>query len=141
MPLYLPLPPGHTSSSVPLLFKPSAFLFLSSDTLLNFFFFQPPVPNTHWQVDTGGVKRGASDPAGRCTHQMKQQQRFNNVKDTHTHTHKRRMHLDIWEEGFQHVGAGVAGVEEHQLRLLQMARGETLLDVHVLTLRQKQAGN
>lgn len=59
-----------------------------------------------------------------------------------THTHKKRgMHLDIWEEGFQHVGAGVAGVEEHQLRLLQMARGETLLDVHVLTLRQKQAGN
>lgn len=47
------------------------------------------------------------------------------------------MHLDIWEEGFQHVGAGVAGVEEHQLRLLQMARGETLLDVHILTLRQK----
>lgn len=54
------------------------------------------------------------------------------------------MHLDIWEEGFQHVGAGVAGVEEHQLRLLQMARGETLLDVHGSTLRQKkkkQAGN
>ena len=40
-------------------------------------------------------------------------------------------YLDIREEGFQHIGAGVAGVEEHQLRLLQMARGETLLDVHV----------
>lgn len=36
MPLYLPLPPGHTSSSAALLFKPSAFLFLSSDTLLIF---------------------------------------------------------------------------------------------------------
>lgn len=53
MPLYLPLPPGHTSSSVALLFKPSAFLFLSSDTLLNF-----SVPNTHWQVDTGELNAG-----------------------------------------------------------------------------------
>lgn len=53
MPLYLPLPPGHTSSSVALLFKPSAFLFLSSDTLLNF-----SVPNTHWQVDTGESNAG-----------------------------------------------------------------------------------
>lgn len=40
MPLYLPLPPGHTSSSVALLFKPSAFLFLSSATLLIFFLSQ-----------------------------------------------------------------------------------------------------
>lgn len=40
-------------------------------------------------------------------------------------------YLDVREEGFQHVGAGVAGVEEHELGLLQMARGETLLDVHI----------
>lgn len=46
-----------------------------------------------------------------------------------------RLHLDIREEGFQHVGAGVAGVEEHQLGLLQMARGETLLDVHVFRVK------
>lgn len=45
------------------------------------------------------------------------------------------MHLDVREEGFQHVGAGVAGVEEHQLGLLQMARGETLLDVHVFRVK------
>lgn len=44
---------------------------------------------------------------------------------------KKSTHLDIREEGFQHVGAGVAGVEEHQLCFLQMARGEALLDVHV----------
>lgn len=42
-----------------------------------------------------------------------------------------RNYLHIREVGFQHIGAGVAGVEEHQLGLLQMARGETFLDVHV----------
>lgn len=47
-----------------------------------------------------------------------------------TCTYKKN-YLDIREEGFQHVGAGVAGVEEHELRLLQMTRGEALLDVHV----------
>lgn len=40
-------------------------------------------------------------------------------------------YLDIGEEGFQHVGARVAGVEEHELCLLQMVGGEALLDVHV----------
>lgn len=44
---------------------------------------------------------------------------------------KKKNYLDIREESFQHIGAGVAGVEEHELGLLQMARGETLLDVHI----------
>ena len=38
-------------------------------------------------------------------------------------------HLDIGEVGFQHVGAGIAGVKEHQLGLLQMVGIQTLLDV------------
>ena len=46
-------------------------------------------------------------------------------------------HLDVWEEGFQDVGAGIAGVEEHELGLLQMIGSETLLDVS--TLRQLEA--
>lgn len=44
---------------------------------------------------------------------------------------KKRFYLDVREEGFQHIGAGVAGVEEHELGLLQMAGGEALLDVYV----------
>ena len=32
-------------------------------------------------------------------------------------------YLDIWKEGFQHIGAGVTGVEEHQLSFLQMVGG------------------
>lgn len=51
------------------------------------------------------------------------------------------IYLDIREEGFKHIGAGVAGVEEHQLRLLQMARGETLLDVHVYVKAEKKPDN
>ncbi len=47
------------------------------------------------------------------------------------------MYLDIREEGFQHIGAGVAGVEEHELCFLQMARGETLLDVHIYVKAEK----
>lgn len=45
--------------------------------------------------------------------------------------YKKRFYLDVREEGFQHIGAGVAGVEEHELGLLQMAGGEALLDVYV----------
>lgn len=32
-------------------------------------------------------------------------------------------YLDIWKEGFQHIGAGVTSVEEHQFSFLQMVGG------------------
>lgn len=44
-------------------------------------------------------------------------------------------HLDIGEEHFEHVRAWVAGVEKHELCLLQMIRGETLLDLKTATIK------
>lgn len=124
IPPYLPLPPGHTSSSVPLFFKPSAFLFLSSNTLLIV-----SAPNTHWQVDTRKLN------TGQTFHKL-----FDMLRYLCTCTYKKN-YLDIREEGFQHVGAGVAGVEEHELRLLQVTRGEALLDVHVNVKEKKPTEN
>lgn len=44
-------------------------------------------------------------------------------------------HLDIREEHLQHIGAWVAGVEEHELGFLQMIGGETLLDLKRPTVK------
>lgn len=44
-------------------------------------------------------------------------------------------YLDIREEHLEHVGARVAGVEKHELGLLQMIRGETLLDLKVAAIK------
>lgn len=49
-----------------------------------------------------------------------------------------RSYLDVWEEYFEHVGGRVAGVEEHQLGLLQVVGRQALLDLNNV-LRSQQA--
>lgn len=47
------------------------------------------------------------------------------------HTVVLHTYLDIREVGLESVGAGVAGVEEHELGFLQMAGRQSLLGVHM----------
>lgn len=88
MPPVSPSAPGHTSSSVALLSEPPAFFVSLLRNTAEFFFFF--VPNAHWQVERRRVKFRINKSAG-CFSK----------------------YLDIREVGFQHIGAGVAGVEEH----------------------------
>lgn len=44
-------------------------------------------------------------------------------------------HLDVREEHLEHVGAWVAGVEKHELGLLQMIGGETFLDLNIAAVK------
>lgn len=44
-------------------------------------------------------------------------------------------HLDIREEHLEHIRTRVAGVEKHELGLLQMIGGETLLDLQTAAIK------
>lgn len=46
-------------------------------------------------------------------------------------------HLHVVKTGFQHVRAGVASVEEHQLCFLQVAGGQALLKAPLRTKQEK----
>lgn len=48
---------------------------------------------------------------------------------------EKKSYLDVGEEHFQHVGGRIAGVEEHQLRLLQVVGRQALLNLNTSTLR------
>lgn len=45
-------------------------------------------------------------------------------------------HLNVREEHLEHVGAGVPGVEEHELGLLQVVGGKPFLNVQMSGLRK-----
>ncbi|TSL47539.1 hypothetical protein Baya_7120 [Bagarius yarrelli] len=45
-------------------------------------------------------------------------------------------YLNVSEEHLQHVGAGVPGVEEHELGLLQVVGGKPFLNVQMSGLRK-----
>lgn len=47
----------------------------------------------------------------------------------------RAYYLDIREEHLEHIRARVAGVEKHELGLLQMIGGETLLDLQTAAVK------
>lgn len=55
---------------------------------------------------------------------------FGKVHKDHVGTH-----LDIREEHLEHVRAWVAGVEKHELGLLQMIGRETLLDLQTAAIK------
>lgn len=44
-------------------------------------------------------------------------------------------HLHVREEHLEHVGARVAGVEKHELGLLEMVGGEALLDLNMAAVK------
>lgn len=48
---------------------------------------------------------------------------------------KASSYLDVGEEHLEHVGGRVAGVEEHQLGLLQVVGGQALLNLKISVLR------
>lgn len=48
-------------------------------------------------------------------------------------------HLDIREVGLECVGAGIAGIKEHELSFLQMTGRQTLLGVHMMPVKEIQA--
>ena len=45
-------------------------------------------------------------------------------------------HLDVGEENLEHVGTGVTGVEEHELGLLQVVGGKTLLNLIMSSVKE-----
>lgn len=49
----------------------------------------------------------------------------------YVHTVVAYTYLDIREVGLESIGAGVAGVEEHELGFLQMTGRQSLLGVHM----------
>lgn len=51
----------------------------------------------------------------------------------------RHTHLDIREVGLECVGAGIAGIEEHELGFLQMTGRQALLGVYMNPVKEIQA--
>lgn len=50
-----------------------------------------------------------------------------------------KSYLDVGEEHLEHVGGRVAGVEEHELGLLQVVGRQTLLDLSIKEALRKAA--
>lgn len=48
-------------------------------------------------------------------------------------------HLDIREKHLEHVRAWVAGIEKHELGLLQMIWGETFLDLKTAGIKENDS--
>ena len=46
-------------------------------------------------------------------------------------------HLDIRKVSLERVGAGIAGVEEHELGFLQMAGRQSLLGVYMRPVKER----